>query len=400
MPVQWISTNFPGVRYYKHKTRKHGVAYDRYFAIRYQRDGKRREEGLGWASDGWTAQEAALELAKLKKAHKTGTGPATLAEKREKVKDKKEQDIRDKSTFGDFFTKTYYPQAKADKDEQSYKREHGLFKNWIKPVIGALRLKDIAPIHLEKIKKNMNDADKSPRSIQYCLAVVRQVFNHALRHGVFIGQNPVKKIKIPKVDNKRLRFLTRNEAETLLNALKNESTEMYEMALLSLHCGLRASEIFRLAWIDINIKQGLLTIKNSKGNKTRFAYMTDQVKKMLLIKEIGEPNNLLYPAPDGRQRREIPRTYESVVKDLGFNEGITDRRDKVVFHSLRHSYASWLVQQGVDLYVVKDRLGHSTMAMTERYSHLAPENALGTVKTIENFLNQTKDEFRQKMNQY
>jgi integrase len=246
----------------------------------------------------------------------------------------------------------------------------------------------------------MAQAEKSPRSIQYCLAVIRQVFNYAFKHGIFDGPNPVKKVKSPKVDNKRLRFLTREEAETLLDELKKESKEMWEMALLSLHCGLRASEIFRLTWIDLAIENGLITAKNSKGKKTRYSYMTDQIKEMLRNKKVGKPNDLLYPAPGGNQRREIPRIYESVVRNLKFNEGVTDRRDKVVFHTLRHTYASWLVQQGVDLYVVKDRLGHSTMAMTERYSHLAPENALGTVKTIENFINNQKMKnikFRQKI---
>ncbi len=172
---------------------------------------------------------------------------------------------------------------------------------------------------------------------------------------------------------------------------------MWEMALLSLHCGLRASEIFRLSWIDINAEQGLITVKDSKGNKTRFGYMTEQVKEMLLNKKIGKLDDLVYPAPDGTQRREISRTYESVVQDLKLNDGITDRRDKVVFHTLRHSYASWLVQEGVDLYVVKDRLGHSTMAMTERYSHLAPENSKRTVKILENFLNHSEDSSRSNM---
>lgn len=70
MPVQWKKTKHVGVRFHEHPTRKHGVNFDRYFAIRYQRDGKRVKEG--WASVKWTAEKAALELAELKKAHMTG----------------------------------------------------------------------------------------------------------------------------------------------------------------------------------------------------------------------------------------------------------------------------------------------------------------------------------------
>jgi site-specific recombinase XerD len=217
------------------------------------------------------------------------------------------------------------------------------------------------------------------------LAVIRQIFNHAHRNRVFSGDNPVKQVKIPKVDNKRLRFFTVEEADVLLIALKKESIETWEMALISLDTGLRASEIFRLNWIDTKTEQGLLVAKDSKGTKTRFAYMTARVKEMFLDKKIGSPNQFLYPAPAGGQRREVSRIFERIVSELALNEGITDRRDKAVFHTLRHTYASWLVQAGEDLYVVKERMGHSTMAMTERYAHLAPENSERTVKTLENF---------------
>ena len=161
---------------------------------------------------------------------------------------------------------------------------------------------------------------------------------------------------------------------------------MWQMCLLSLHCGLRASEIFRLNWVDINIENGTITVKDSKNKHTRYAYMTNHVRAILLDKEIGKPDDLLFPAPTGGQRREIPRTFEKVVKHLKLNEGITDRRDKIVFHTLRHTYASWLVQSGESLYVVKERLGHSTLAMTERYSHLTPGNAKQTVRTLEKII--------------
>ena len=81
----------------------------------------------------------------------------------------------------------------------------------------------------------------------------------------------------------------------------------------------------------------------------------------------------------------------TAVTKLKFNDGITDTRSKVVFHTLRHTYASWLVQSGEDLYVVKELMGHSTIAMTERYAHLAPKNKKGSVTKIEAIWNDSHE---------
>ena len=114
--TQWYKAEYQGVRYRKHKERKHGIKFDRYFAIRYQRDGKRKEEGIGWASEGWTLEKVALLLAELKQAHKTGKGPVRLSDKREIAEKKKqidkaqeEQKTREGITFSQYFTDTYFP---------------------------------------------------------------------------------------------------------------------------------------------------------------------------------------------------------------------------------------------------------------------------------------------------
>jgi len=160
----WHKTEFRGVRYRKHPTRKHGVKFDRYFVIRYQRDGKRKEEGLGWGSDGWSAEKAALTLAELKNAYKTGEGPTRLKEKRQIAKERKSKDTRDQITFGKVFTESYYPQAQADKDPQSYKREKSLFKKWINPVLSAETKKSlcVADAAFVGICKRSNNAGGSP----------------------------------------------------------------------------------------------------------------------------------------------------------------------------------------------------------------------------------------------
>ena len=84
--AQWHTTKFRGVRYRKHDSRKHGVLLDKYFTIRFQMNGKRVEEGLGWASQGWSEQKAALELEKLKSNYRKGDGPIRLYEKRGLIK--------------------------------------------------------------------------------------------------------------------------------------------------------------------------------------------------------------------------------------------------------------------------------------------------------------------------
>jgi len=392
MGTEWISTNFPGIRYRKHGTRKHGVKYDRYFAIRYQAKKERVEEGLGWSSEGWTEQKAALTLAQLKKAARTGQGPDRLSKQRKAAAEAAEakaaaeaQAANESLTFKDIFTEQYFPIANGDKSPKSCDRENHLFSKWIRPTIGDLPLKHISPIHLERLKKTMRDSELSDRSIQYALALVRQVFNFAYRHNLFNGENPAHKINIPRPNNRRTRFLSPDEAAQLLEALKKKSLELHEIALLSLHCGLRAGEVFALQWIDIDLKNRVIVIKDAKGGKSRYAHMTHQVLEIFRNKTPGAASDLVFPPAWGRGyvRDQISAAFNRTVNELGFNDGVNDRRDKIVFHSLRHTYASWLVQSGVSLYEVKDRLGHSTLGMTERYSHLAPDSARATVGAIE-----------------
>ena len=80
--MKWKSTRFPGVRYREHKTRRHGLQSDRYYVVRFTVAGRRHEEALGWASQGWTAKGAFLLLSELKANARTGKGPTTLRAKR------------------------------------------------------------------------------------------------------------------------------------------------------------------------------------------------------------------------------------------------------------------------------------------------------------------------------
>lgn len=223
----------------------------------------------------------------------------------------------------------------------------------------------------------MKAEGKAPRTIQYALAVIRQVFNHAKRHSLFVGDNPVGKVKIPSEDNRRTRFLSHEEASLLLEEIKRRSVDVYQQCLLALHTGMRAGEIFSLTWECVDFQNEVLLLKQTKSGKDRTAFMTPQVKEMLQSRKPTEmePSALVFPGRNGGEIKQVSDTFNRSVDALSLNEGITDPKTKVVFHTLRHTHASWLVATGTDLYTVKELLGHSDFKMTARYAHLG-ENTL------------------------
>ncbi|MEA3487485.1 MAG: site-specific integrase, partial [Thermodesulfobacteriota bacterium] len=348
--AKWTKTNFPGVRYREHPTRKHGVQPDRYFTIRYKYSGKDKEEGLGWASQGMTAKKASARLAELRENQRTGNGEQTLQEKRQEAKRKRETDNSKREqaemeavTFSQIWEDNYFPIAKENKTKRAWQSEEGLYTHWIKPVIGSKSLKGISPIHLERLKKNMVDADRAARSIHYALAVVRQVFNYARNIGLYNGDNPVSKVKKPTADNRRLRFLTHEEAKKLLEALALKSSECHDMTLISLQAGLRFGEVAGLTWGDVDINKELMTLRDTKAGRNRIAYMTEPIKRVFKAKTMGSNDDLVFPGRDGRLKSAISNVFDRTVQKLDLNKGITDPRQKVVFHTCRHTFASWLV---------------------------------------------------------
>lgn len=393
---EWIKCKTTGIRYRQHAARKNGVGFDRYYTIRYKIAGKEKSEGLGWSSEGWTEKKAAAILSELKKNQTTGTGPTSLSEQRQLEQNRRAEKTRQEEvervanfTFGDIFIDHYLPISKGNKRSiQSWKREEQLFRLWISPIIGNKPLREIAPIHLEKIKQAMTKKCMAPRSIQYMLATVRQTFNHALVNGLFHGVNPAagKIVKRPTIDNRRTRFLTKHEVAALLSELAKRSTDVHNMALFSLQTGARAGEVFSLTWGDLDLPQATALLRDTKSNKNRPLFLTDEIRMMLSRRRTAEAKStdLVFPDKNGNKVVQISDTFNRAIEKLKLNEGIIDRRDKVTFHSLRHTYASMLVQAGVDIYHVKELLGHSSIALTERYSHLSESTLKQAALMIQN----------------
>ena len=217
--------------------------------------------------------------------------------------------------------------------------------------------------------------------VDYCVKhVIKHMFNKGMGWGLYEGKNPVtetaktNKKFLQIADNRRLRFLSREEADILLDELQVRSPQLHDISLLSLHAGLRAGETFNLIWQDVDVTHEIITIRNPKNSETRQAYMTPQLKKMFLARGPKKARNsdLIFKDRNGGKIREVSTTFERVVKHIGFNKGMEDRQNKLVFHSLRHTFASWLAIEGVSLYKIAQWMGHADLKTTQIYAHLQP----------------------------
>lgn len=218
-----IKTNFLGVRYREHPTRrisKDAVQKDRCFFIRYKIDSKDREEVVGWATEGVSAETAFDDLSTIRKNIKKGFGPMSLAEVREKeARDaaaKQEEEVGESNsaiTFSEFWENSYFPAAEVNRTPRTLETERGYYKKWIEPVLGSFPLRKIDAAKVEEVTLRAQKAGRSAGTVCKIMGAISQVWNRAAAHDVVQGESPTRKVKKPQQDNRRMRFLSQEQAK-------------------------------------------------------------------------------------------------------------------------------------------------------------------------------------------
>lgn len=358
------------------------------YYIAFKIEGKLTWEKIGWLSEGFSVTVAADIRAERMRTKRHGDD---LPQQKKKA-----------LTFS-ALAKKYLKWSSENKSREGID-DKSRYENHLQTRFDDKRLDEISPFDLERMKSEMAKAEISPKTISHCLGLLRAMYNRASDWNLYEGPNPVKKIKMPVIQNARDRFLSIKEADTLLKELRRnprykkehrdlEDPKLHDIALISLHSGARASEIFNLKIQDIDFESGLMTLRDTKNTETRYAPMTAAVRDMLKrrMPSDGEkqidPNACIFTDEDGAKIQEVSNSFERVVDRLGFNDGVTDRRQKVVFHTCRHSFASWLAIQGTPLYTIAKLMGHKSIAMSERYAHLSPDHKKDAVNGLESVLN-------------
>ena len=401
---EWVSTGDYGLRYREHQTRTTGIGRNkrpiRYFVSVYKWQNKTVTDAYGWEGADFKGYDDIVQTAlQLKQNRRNQTPPFTLRElldtREEHNKAIEEarliEAIRLEEKQATILDNVFAEYCDAKSDKKSLVDEENYYKNWIAPNIGKKLLNEIILLDLERISKKMHEAGRAARSIQYVKSIIRQVFHFAADRGLFSGDPPtINFLKNQKIDNKRLRYLSPEEADLLLNEIRKHSEQTYRISLLSLNSAMRFGEIAALCWQHINLDRREITILDAKNGQSRSVYMTDIILKMFSAMKQGKTDDLVFPArisvADGEHAKpmiSVSNVFDKAVKNLGLNDGITDRRMKVVFHSLRHSCASWLVNAGVELPVIAKILGHKTLAMTMRYSHVNDQSVRSAMQKID-----------------
>ncbi len=366
-------TRFTGVYQRVSETRRYLGKPDICFDIAFRDNGKLIWEKIGWLSEGYSAKLATdLRSERMR----------TLRHGEELPKRK------NKAPLFTEIAEKYLEWAKENKTRQGIDDKRR-YKSYLAPYFESKRFDEISSFDLERLKSELGKKKKfSPASVKHCLILFRQIWNKAVAWGMYHGENPIKGVKMPAVQNQRERFLSYNEANKLLKKLEEISLQLHDMALLSLHTGMRAGEIFKIKGQDIDFENGLIDISNPKNKGSRKAIMTMTVSEMLKKYITENPNELIFKARNGGGKiNVISQTFRHAVSDLKLNAGIEDRRQKITFHSLRHTHASWLAIQGTPILTISHLLGHKSMEMTRKYAHLSPDARKQAVLSLESSFN-------------
>jgi len=194
-----------------------------------------------------------------------------------------------------------------------------------------------------------------------------------------LKSNPATSVKRFSVTSERTRFLTQDEIKRLLEECEKQVTSPWLLPLvtLALNTGMRQGHLLKLKWENIDVDRGSITIIQGKTLRRKTIAINELATGALEWLQANCYGDLLFMRPWADPIGKV--TVYDAFKGACSTAGINDFR----FHDLRHTFASHLVMAGVDLVTVKELLGHKTIAMTNRYTHLAQEHKAQAVAKLE-----------------
>lgn len=260
----------------------------------------------------------------------------------------------------------------------------GIIERWEKTLPAGLRMRDVNADHVRPFV--YADVARATQRKRY--GQLRIFFRWAVRAG-HASKSPLEDLPQPKKQQKAAAFLSPNDLERLLQAIEvhmemkedvaGRSPDLQwlaDMIVVGVCTGLRRGELARLRWQDVDLREGLLTVRSRDGGETKSGHERQLPLAPDALEVLRRRQDERTDASDGPvfvDRRGLPIRLDRISHRFKDMVRVAKLDDRLHFHSLRHTCGSWLAMKGVPMRVIQGILGHSSVQVTERYSHLQPE---------------------------
>ena len=228
-----------------------------------------------------------------------------------------------------------------------------------------------------------------PATVNRLIATLKHMFTKAVEWEM-VEEGTLKRIRKAKFleeNNRRLRYLSKEECHSLINAC---DAHLRPIVVAAINTGMRKSEILNLTWERVDLKHGFILLDHTKNGERREIPINGTLKDTL--------TELFHGTKDRPRRIDVPYVFYDpatckAYKDIKRSFHSACKRAKITnfhFHDTRHTFASHLVMVGVDLTTVKELLGHKHLTMTLRYAHLAPSHKVKAVDILDATINENR----------
>lgn len=212
------------------------------------------------------------------------------------------------------------------------------------------------------------------------LGLLRRMFNVARKQWKWKIENPVSDIELPKVRNERVRYLSEDEHKCLFEALEiYEKKWLKPLIIIAIDTGLRLTNLCDLKWSEVNLFAKMITIDAEAMKNDDYLGVPLTDRAFQVFKELRKAQclsgHVFHEAGKKLYDRKVQRAFIDTLK--------TAKIVNFHFHDLRHTFASYLRQKGVDLHAISKLLGHKDLRMTRRYAHLNVDSLRRAVSVLE-----------------
>ena len=256
---------------------------------------------------------------------------------------------------------------------------------WWKEQIGSVRLSDLSAALISE-KRNLlsrtitnRNKQMSPARVNRYMAALSTALNTSVREWEWMEDNPMRKISKLKEPRGRVRYLTEEERERLFAACKDSvNPHLYMAVVLALSAGARQQEIWGLRWSELDLERELITFTETKNDELRSVplkgHALELLKEHSKIRRID--SDLVFPSKKNpKVRHDFRDPWKKALKVAEI--------DDFRWHDLRHSCASYLAMSGVPMRSIAEILGHKTLSMVHRYTHLSTEHLTEAISDVD-----------------